>query len=164
MYCTICGSELEKKSIEKEGEIPFCKKCNKLYFPTVDIAMISILTNSKNQICLINQNKLSKYKVLIAGYIKPGESLEDCVEREIKEEVGLDITHCNYLNSHHYEKSNVLMVGYHAVTEQYEFQIDETEVDNAAWYNLDDAIGRIREGSIAYLLVKQYIENSETSE
>ena len=157
MYCTICGSMLGFKRIDKEGDIPFCRDCNKLFFPKVNLAMIAILTNMKNQICLINQKGSNEYKVLIAGYIKSRETLEECVKREILEEVGIDIIQCDYLNSHYYEKSDVLMVGYHALTKQYDFKIDDNELDNANWYDLNDAIRRIREGSIAYLLVEQYL-------
>ena len=157
MFCTVCGNELELKTIDKEGEIPFCKKCNQLFFPKVNLAMIAILTNTKNQICLINQKALSQYKVLLAGYIKPGETLEDCVKREIFEEIGIQIKQCEYLNSHFYDRSNVLMAGFHAVTDQLDFVIDDTEVDNANWYELNDALHRIREGSIAYMLVQQYL-------
>ena len=159
MYCTICGNKLELRSIDNEGDIPFCKKCNKLFFPKVNLAMIAILTNAENQICLVNQKSLSSYKVLLAGYVKPGETLEECVKREIFEEVGVNIIKCDYLNSHHYEKSNVLMAGFHAITAQYDFSIDNTEIDNANWYELDDALRRIRKGSIAYILVQQYINS-----
>lgn len=158
MYCTECGNELEFKSIVNEGEIPFCKECNKLYFPKVDIAMIAILTN-KDKVCLLNQNNISKYKVLIAGFIKPGETLEECVRREIKEEVGIDIINCNYLNSHFYEKKEILMIGFQAETKQLDLVIDKNEVDSAAWYDKDDVIGRIREGSIADKLYKQYYKS-----
>jgi NAD+ diphosphatase len=159
MYCTICGSDLELKTIDKEGEIPFCKKCNKLFFPRVNLAMIAILTNTKNQICLINQKGENKYKVLLAGYIRPGETLEECVKRELFEEVGVEVIQCDYLKSHYYEKNEVLMVGYHALTNQFDLNIDESELDNANWYELDDAIKRIREGSIAYQLVREYLNN-----
>lgn len=155
MYCTVCGNELGFKNIINEGEIPFCNECDKLYFPKVDIAMIAILTN-KDKVCLLNQNNVSKYKVLIAGFTKPGETLEECVRREIKEEVGIDIINCNYLNSHFYDNNEVLMVGFQAETEQLKLVIDKNEVDTANWYDKDDVIGRIREGSIADMLYKQY--------
>ena len=155
MFCTVCGNELEFKTIINEGEIPFCKECNKLHFPKIDIAMIAILTN-KDKVCLIDQKEVSKCKVLIAGFIKPGETLDDCVRREIKEEVGIDTTKCNYLNSHFYENNEVLMVGFHAETEQLDLVIDKHEVDSANWHDKDDVIGRLREGSIADMLYKQY--------
>jgi len=158
MYCTECGNELGLKTIINEGEIPFCIECNKLHFPKVDIAMISILTN-KDKVCLIRQKEVSKYEVLIAGFIKPGETLEDCVRREIKEEVGVDVSKCYYLNSHFYDNNNVLMVGFHAETEQLDLVIDRHEVDTATWYDKNDIIGRLREGSIADRLYKQYYES-----
>ena len=159
MYCTICGNKLEFKSIDKEGEIPFCKECNQLFFPKVNIAMITILTNTKNQLCLINQKGSKEYKVLLAGYVKPGETLEECVRREILEEIGINIIDCDYLKSQYYDKNNVLMTRFHALTDQLDFTIDDAEVDNANWYELDDVIHRIREGSIAYYLVKQYLND-----
>jgi len=160
MYCTICGNELEFKRINNEGEIPYCINCDKLYFPKVDIAMIAILTN-KDKVCLLNQNNISKHKVLIAGFTKPGETLEECVRREIKEEVGIDIINCNYLNSYFYDKKEVLMVGFHAETKQLKLEIDKNEVDSASWYDKDDVIGRIREGSIADMLYKQFYQSTK---
>jgi len=163
MYCTECGNELIIKDINKEGEIPFCKTCEKLFFPKVDLAMIAILTNSKNQVCLINQKNRLDYKVLLAGFIKPGETLEDCVRREIKEEVGVEVYNCNYLNSHFYENNNVMMVGFHAETFDEDLVIDDDELECASWYDFEDVIGRIREGSIADMLYKQFYETTKTN-
>jgi len=163
MYCTECGNELIIKDINKEGEIPFCKTCEKLFFPKVDLAMIAILTNSKNQVCLINQKNRLDYKVLLAGFIKPGETLEDCVRREIKEEVGVEVYNCNYLNSHFYENNNVMMVGFHAETLDEDLVIDDDELECASWYDFEDVIGRIREGSIADMLYKQFYETTKTN-
>lgn len=162
MYCTECGSDLVLKEVKKEGDIPYCKNCNKLFFPKVDLAMIAILTNSKNQVCLINQKNRLDYKVLIAGFIKPGENLEECVRREIKEEVGVEVSNCNYLNSHFYEANNVMMVGYHAETFDEDLIIDDDEVECASWFDYDNVIGRIRDGSIADKLYKQFYETTKS--
>lgn len=157
MFCQLCGSKLQEKEIANEGYIPYCSKCDQLFFPKVNIAMIAILTNSQNEICLIEQNNLSKFKVLLAGYIKPGETLENCVRREIQEEVGIEVHKTTYLKSHFYDRKGVLMVGYHAETLNHDFNIDKNEIDNATWYHKDDALHRIREGSIAYQLVKEFL-------
>lgn len=164
MYCSICGNELETKEIHNEGVIPYCANCNKLYFPRVDIATISILTNSRNEVCLTTQNKEGTYKVLIAGFVKPGESLEECVKREIKEEIGIDVATCEYLNSYHYDKNDVLMVGFHATTDQYDFALDETEIKEASWHQKEECLSLIRSGSIAHRLMKQFLMKSEMGE
>jgi len=160
MYCTNCGSLLSTKFIRNEGDIPYCQSCDKLYFPKMNLAMITILVNSKEQICLAQQNKLSKHKGLLAGFIKVGETLEDCVKREVKEEVGIDVDKCEYLNSYFYEKNEVLMYGFISHTEMNDFVIDKDEIESAEWYDKSDCLHRIREGSIAHRLVKEYLERN----
>lgn len=161
MYCVKCGSNLSTKYIKNEGDIPYCENCDELFFEKTNIAMIAILVNKFNEICLINQKDVSKYKVLIAGYLKVGETIEECVAREIKEEVGINVSNVTFLKSHYYENNKVLMMGFYANTLESDLVIDQDELDNASWYKLDDSLHRIREGSIAYQLVKQYINLSK---
>ncbi len=160
MYCSKCANELTLKEVRNEGNIPYCKKCNELYFPKVYLAMITILINNLNQICLVEQSSSSKYKVLLAGYIKPKERLEECVKREVKEEVGINVSRVEYLNSHYYDQKDVLMYGFASYTNEYDFEIDLDEIYKATWYDQSECLQYIREGSIAYKLVKQYIESN----
>ena len=161
MYCINCSKELIEKDVKGEGSIPYCPVCDKLYFEKSSIAMIAIVVNPEGQICLTNQNKLSTYKVLIAGYLKVGETIEDCVKREVQEEIGVRVSKTRFLKSHFYDKNKVLMMGFVAYTDDVELVIDQDEVDCASWYDVNDCLWRIREGSIAYLLVKQYINEIE---
>lgn len=156
MYCSNCGKLTTLKHVHNEGDIPFCESCNKLFFPTINVAIIAILTNQLGEVCLVDQSSNSSYKVLIAGFIKPEETLEDCVTREILEELGVRVSSCQYLNSYFYGNNNVLMVGYHATTNEVNFTIDKTEIDHAQWFKVDDVIGRMREGSIADQLYRQF--------
>lgn len=159
LYCTECGNKLDVKEIANEGNIPYCPTCDQLFFPKLNLAMIAIVTNDQNQICLVNQKGNGQYKVLIAGYVKPNETLEDCVKREVKEELGIEVKDVHYLNSYAYESKQVLMVGFHAKAIQTELNIDPNEIDHAEWYAYHDSVHRIREGSIAYQLVNQFLEN-----
>ena len=161
MFCSVCGNELDSKMIKNEGDIPYCSNCDKLFFPKMNLAIIAILTNDKNQICLINQKGSNQFKVLIAGFIKPLETLEDCVKREIKEEVGIIVDTVHYLNSYFYEGNDVLMVGFNAITIQNDIIIDQDELDKADWYDFNDCLHRIREGSIAFKLVKQFLNQNQ---
>jgi len=161
MFCKKCGNKISTRFIKNEGDIHYCETCEEFQFPKTNLAMIAILVNENNQICLINQNRESKYKILIAGFIKQQETLEECVIREIKEEVGIDVFEVNYLRSHFYANKDTLMVGYYAKTNQVEFNLDLDEVDNATWYSPDDCLNRMRQGSIAYQLVEQYLDLSK---
>lgn len=161
MYCTKCGNILGTKNIKNEGDIPYCASCDELFFEKSNVAMIAIVVNKKNQICLINQRVLSPFKVLIAGYRKVDETIENCVKREVQEEIGVTVTKTMFLSSHYYEKNNVLMLGFVAKTDDMDLTIDTDELESADWYEKDDCLWRMREGSIAYQLVREYISQAK---
>lgn len=115
---------------------------------------IAAVVNEQNEIALLRQNYVSATKyVCVAGVMKIGESAEETVVREIKEEIGLDVESVQYIKSYPYEKKEMLMLGYKAVVKKGDFQLSR-EVDSAAWVKFEDALALLREGSIAWELVK----------
>ncbi|MGL4337038.1 MAG: NAD(+) diphosphatase [Turicibacter sp.] len=153
-FCQICGSKLELKEIGDEGFIPFCSSCQKPYFNSPVPCVIVAVCNEENEIALIRQNYISTTSwVLIAGYITAGENAEETASREVKEETGLDVFDLQYMKSYYYEKRHQLMLGYLAKVKKSEFYISG-EVDEIAWFSLDEARSNIRKGSIAYQLVE----------
>lgn len=95
-YCGRCG----EKTLIKEGEhSKYCPKCGYAMYPKISPAVIVAIT--KDDKILLAQNIQSKtgfYSVL-AGFVEPGENLEGCVRREIKEEAGIDIKNIKYFGS-----------------------------------------------------------------
>ncbi len=149
MHCTNCGTELITKEVINEGMVPYCKNCEVFHFHKSNIAMISAVRNSDKEVLLLKQNKISKYYVLVAGYHKKGESLEQTVIREVKEETNLDVADVKYLGSYFYDKKDTIMVAYTAYSKTKQFSLDKQEVDDAIWKSLEEAISLVREGSIA---------------
>lgn len=78
-------------------------------------------------------------------------------KKEIGEELGLRVKELKYIKSYPYEKKEMLMLGYKAVVEKDDFRLSG-EVDSAEWVRFDDALDLLREGSIAWQLVKMVIE------
>ncbi|MBQ2115404.1 MAG: NUDIX domain-containing protein [Lachnospiraceae bacterium] len=97
--------------------------------------------------------------VCVAGIMKPGESAEETVIREIKEEIGQDVEELQYIRSFPYLKKEMLMLGYKASVKKKEFKLS-CEVDSVEWVKYEDALSKLREGSIAWQLVKTVIEEA----
>lgn len=89
--------------------------------------------------------------------MKLGESAEDTVIREVKEEIGQDVESLKFISSYTYEKREMLMLGYKATVKKKEFKLSG-EVDSAEWVKFDEVLSKLREGSIAWQLVKTVIE------
>ena len=157
-YCPHCGNQLVKKEIGDEGLIPFCEKCKVPLWDMFTISIIAAVVNEQNEVALLRQNYVSATKyVCVAGIMKIGESAEEAVVREIKEEIGLDVEEVKFIKSYPYEKKEMLMLGYKAVVKKADFQLSR-EVDSVEWVKFENALSLLREGSIGWQLVKQVID------
>ena len=163
-YCPHCGEKLTKKEIGDEGLIPFCVKCQIPLWEMFTTSIICGVINEYNEIALLRQKYVSETKyVCVAGIMKIGESGEEAAVREIKEEIGLDVKKLQYIKSYPYDKKEMLMLGYRADVKKAEMRLSG-EVDDAGWFPLSEAPGYLREGGIAWQLVKQIIEDSALTE
>ena len=156
-YCPHCGGRLIQKEIGDEGQIPFCENCSVPLWDMFTTSVICAVVNEQREVALIRQNYVSTMNhVCVAGIMKLGESAEETAVREIKEETGLDVVKLEYIRSYPYEKKEMLMLGYKAVVKKADF-ILSGEVDSAVWVKYEDALSLLREGSIAWQLVKEAI-------
>lgn len=161
-YCPHCGTQLIKKEIGDEGLIPYCPKCSIPLWDMFTSCIICAVINEYQEIALLRQNYVSKNNyVCVAGVMKLGESAEETAIREIKEEIGLQVNKLEYIASYPYEKKEMLMLGFKASVTKDDFCISG-EVDSVSWFKLDDALANLREGSIAWTLVKTIIDQEGT--
>lgn len=154
-YCSQCGSKAIKKEIGDEGAIPFCPQCNTPLWDTFTTCIIAAVVNEYNEVALLKQEYVSKTKyVCVAGIMKPGETAEKTVTREIKEEIGQEVTDLQYVESYFYKKKDMLMLGFKASVKKKDIEISD-EVDSAEWFSLEEAPNYLREGGIGWQLVKK---------
>lgn len=159
-YCPHCGSKLIKKEIGDEGLIPYCENCRIPLWDMFTTCIICAVVNEHREIALIRQSYVSTANyVCIAGVMKLGESAEECAAREVLEEIGQHVEKLEFIRSYPYEKKEMLMLGYKASVHKEAFRLSG-EVDSVAWFPFEEALGKLREGSIAWQLVKEVIECS----
>ena len=157
-FCPHCGSKLISKEIGDEGFIPYCESCEIPLWDMFTTSIITAVVNEYNEVALLRQDYVSTTKyVCVAGIMKLGESAEETVIREVKEEIGQDVKSLSFVRSFPYEKKEMLMLGYKAVVKKKDFTLSG-EVDSVKWVPFEDALPLLREGSIAWQLVKSVIE------
>jgi NAD+ diphosphatase len=131
-YCGKCGSKTELK-IEERATV--CPECNLVSFPKVSPAIIVAITCNNKILLAKGKNYKGDFYALIAGYVDIGESIEETVVREVKEEVGLDIQNLKYYKSQPWPFSGSLMLGFTAEADDTQLiVIDEKEISEAGWF------------------------------
>ena len=151
-HCPDCGQRLSARPIGDEGLVPWCESCRRPWFDTFSTCIITAVMNEKGEVLLQRETRRPDREVLVAGYIKPGESAEDAARREIREETGLTATTLRYMGSWPHMEGNMLMLGFAAKAEG-EPNPDSTEILSDRWATMEDAVQSLREGSIAQQVV-----------
>lgn len=144
-YCSTCGS---KMSVALLGHAQYCPKDNRFFYPRINSAVI-VQISHENQLFLARQDKWpeKRYSV-VAGFVEPGESLEQTVAREIKEETNLDVTNIRYFASQPWPFPNSAMIGFTAEATSLNFSIDNDELSDAMWLTADEIVSRVKAGSL----------------
>lgn len=157
-YCQDCGTGLIEKELEAEGMVPFCSHCQQFRFPMYNIAVSLIVVNqSTNEILLIQQYGRPR-KILVAGYVNRGESLEEAAIRELKEETGLTARSLKFNRTKFFEPSNTLMCNFTVlVNDDLELQVND-EIDDYAWYSFSEARKNVFPNSLAATFLNDYLD------
>lgn len=162
-YCPDCGTKLIPKEIGDEGLVPWCECCQKPLFDMFSSCIIVLVVNEYEEAALLRQNYLStQYHTLVSGYMKPGETAEECTRREVLEEIGIELESLRFVGTYWFARKDQLMIGFIARAKKTPLKLSG-EVDEAAWINVADAIGMVHpKGSVSYALLERY--NQELAE
>lgn len=154
-FCGRCGNPMTLKSDER---CFLCPSCGFTSYPRISPAVIvSIEKDGKLLLARGTRFQIEMYSVL-AGFVEPGESLEECIRREIKEEVGIEIKNIKYFKSQPWPFPDSLMIAFTAEYASGELSIDPTEIANAGWYSPEDFPALPRKVSISRALIDHFVE------
>ena len=155
-YCGKCGHPTKTKPDERAK---ICPKCGLINYPRISPAVI-VAVLKDNAILLARSHRfpLPFYSVL-AGFVEPGETLEECVQRELMEEVGILVKNIRYFGSQPWPFPNSLMVAFTAQYADGEIRVDKSELLDAGWYTVQDLPLLPSSLSIARQLITWFVEN-----
>lgn len=135
LYCPKCGTLLRRASeISKQ-----CPSCGNEIFPQLSPAILVLVTRGEKALLVHARNFSRPMFALVAGFVETGESLEECVEREVMEETGLKVKNIRYFGSQSWPFPSQLMVGFTAEWESGEIVFADHELTDGGWFSRDNA-------------------------
>jgi NAD+ diphosphatase len=140
-HCPRCGGRLES---HQAGHVLRCTDCGKDQFPRSDPAVIMVVTDgepgSPDERALLGRSPAwpeGRYSTL-AGFVEPGETMEDAVRREVREETGVVVGEVTYFGSQPWPLPASLMVGFTARATHTDIDVDGSEIEDAQWFSREE--------------------------
>jgi NAD+ diphosphatase len=156
LFCGRCGAPTEDKSDERAK---FCPRCNLINYPRLSPAIIVAVCKGNRLLLAQNQRFRSGYYSVLAGFVEPGETLEECVRREVFEEVHIRVKNIRYFGSQPWPFPNSLMVGFTAEYDDGEIDVNKSEIVEADWFSADNLPRIPPRITIARWLIDWFREN-----
>lgn len=157
-FCPSCGQPLRMHATETALE---CPACGRLVYPRIEPCIITLVTRGDELLLLRNvKDRLGIYACL-AGFVEAGETLEQALRREVREETALEVENIRYAGSQAWPFPDQLMVAFYADYRSGEIRIQESEIADARWFRPDALPPLPKPGSIARRLIERRIRELE---
>ncbi len=156
-FCGCCGNVTQVTQAPQELAVQ-CPACGHIVYPRISPAIIVAVVND-DKILLARSSRFpaGRYSV-IAGFVEPGETLENCVRRELQEEVGIEVDNIEYFGNQPWPFPDSLMIAFTAEYSSGEITIDNDEIVAADWFSSDALPSIPPKGSIARQLIEWFLE------
>ena len=158
-FCSCCGNRTLTKDQGFERVCPFCHLS---FFPRISPSIIVLIKKADHLLMARSPTFLPGAYGLIAGFVEVGESIEEAVHREVKEEVGIKIKNLSYFGSQPWPFPDSLMIAFTADYCSGDILINADEIEEAGWYRYDNLPGRPSTSiSIASELIDSFIKKQK---
>ncbi|BAP45021.1 NAD(+) diphosphatase [Pseudomonas sp. LJDD11] len=153
-FCGACG----KPTVQVPGErAMYCADDELRFYPRIAPSMIVLITRGDEVLLARSPRFVSGVYSTLAGFAEPGESAEDCVRREVMEEVQLKVRDIQYVGSQCWPFPHSMMLGFHAEYESGEIVPQPDEIEDARWFSIFDLPPLPASRSIARHLIELYL-------
>ena len=146
-FCARCGSPTK---LAKGGWQRDCPACEAQHFPRTDPVTIMLVTHGKGEDRKLLLGRQPRFPPrafsALAGFVEPGESIEEAVAREVLEEAGIAVRDVTYIASQPWPFPSQLMIGCHGFADDRDLVIDETEIEDARWFTRAEVAEALERG------------------
>jgi NAD+ diphosphatase len=154
-FCGRCGTEMEDHPADRAK---VCPSCNLINYPRLSPSIIVLITRGEEMLLARNAQWPVNMFSTLAGFVEPGESIEQTVHREVLEEVGLQVRNLQYLGSQSWPFPNSLMLGFHAEYAGGEIVCQDEEISEARWFTAGDLPNIPPKTAISRWLIDDFIK------
>jgi len=159
-FCSSCGQPTKPR---EGGHVRFCEAEDYKHFPRTDPAVMVIVCRGDKCVLARQPGWPKGFYAVNAGFIEPGESVEDAAIREVKEELGLDVGDLRYFRSQPWPFPSSLMLGFRAEAASDEIHVDREELEDARWFSRDEVRNPVGFAtpppySLAHHLIRAFLE------
>ena len=159
-YCGRCGA-LTDYALDVRAKI--CYRCEAVYYPRISPVIIVAVSKGHELLLIKNKRHRRNFYSVIAGFVEPGESLEECLVREVREETAIEVKNINYFASQSWPFPNALMVGFTAEYASGILRPDGVEIAEAGWFSPDNFPELPGPISIARKLIDAFVQQQANS-
>jgi NAD+ diphosphatase len=134
-YCGACGEATVTRTSERSRE---CPRCRLVVYPRLAPAVMGLVRRERSLLLARSPRFPEGMYSALAGFVEPGETLEQCLEREIDEETGIRVRNARYFASQPWPFPNSLMIAFFADYVAGEIRADGVEIVDAQWFDVED--------------------------
>lgn len=153
-FCGSCGGPLQPLSGERAM---LCPACDLHLYPRLSPSIIVLISRGEELLLARSPRFAAGLYSTLAGFVEPGESIEECVRREVREEVALEVDNLRYIASQNWPFPHSLMLGFHADYAGGEIVPQAEEIEDARWFRVDDLPQLPPHGAISRYLIELYL-------
>lgn len=155
IYCGRCGS---KNEIISDEIVRKCSHCGFVQYPKISPAVIVAVTRDNKLLLAHNKEFKKGLYSLIAGFLNPGETFEQCVKREIREKVNIRVKNVRYFDDQPWLFPDSHMIGFTAEYESGSIAVDGKEIEHANWFCADNMPSIPAAGSLSRQMIDRFVE------
>ena len=149
-FCSVCGGVLKN---DGSFTARTCARCGQVFFPQIEPAVIVLVTRNDELLLARHKEYAHSAWTTLAGFVECGETVENAVRREIKEETNICVKNIRYVASQSWPFPDQLMLAFRAEYDSGEIKIQKSEIAQACWFKRDSLPEIPPPGSVAYNLI-----------